>query len=119
MEFPWGFIVNAAVTAATKKRLFDQLVTLVRRRRKILVLGASGVGKTQLVRSLKEDMIDSIPASERTQFSERTKIIFDNLPFFFIDTPGHVHYARAPKRAVQSAIKKRVSAGMEVDAGHA
>jgi len=72
------------------------------------------VGKTQLVRSLEKDMVKSIPTLERTRFTEKTKVIVDNLPFLFIDTPGHILYKTTRMKAIQSAIKSRVSGILNV-----
>lgn len=114
MGYDWPIIVAQAALAAKQANLLDKLTVLLRRKRKILILGASGVGKTQLVRSLKDNVVKSIPASERTRFTEKTKVVLDNLPFLFIDTPGHIPYKRTRQKAIQNAIKDGVSGILNV-----
>lgn len=114
MGIPWAAITAEALTTAARAGLFDKLVALVRRKRKILILGASGAGKTLFIRSLKEVMVKSIPALERSQFSDKTEVIIDNLPFLFVDTPGYILYSMTRKKAIQSAIKRRVSGILNV-----
>lgn len=108
MAFPWLFVVEGG-TVLVKTGLLNKLVALVRRKKKILLLGASGVGKTQFVRALKEDIVRSIPRTERSKFTDKTRIVFENLPFLFIDTPGHVDSAAIRKKAIRSAIRTGVS----------
>lgn len=114
MSIPWDVIIGEGAKAAIKSDLFSKLLTLFKHKHKILVLGASGVGKTQLVRALKDDIVESIPASERTSFTEKTKIIFDGLPFLFVDTPGHIYYQSTRQKAIQSAIRTGVSGILNV-----
>lgn len=105
---PWSFAITGGLSIVSQPKVIQKLVALTRRKRKILVLGASGAGKTQLIRSLKEDVVASIPPSERTLFSTRTRIVLKNISFLFSDTPGLVTHKGARRRALQEAIKSHV-----------
>jgi len=109
MSSPWIGIATETLLAAGRAGLFNKLVVLLRRKKKILVLGASGVGKTQFIRSLKYDIVKSIPSFERSTFTDNTKVIIQNLPFLFIDAPGHIAYKQTRMKAIQMAIKNKVS----------
>ncbi len=108
MVDPWSFALTGAISIASQPKILQRLVALTRRKRKILVLGASGAGKTQLIRSLNEDVVASIPPSERTLFGTRTRTVLKNIPFLFIDTPGLVAHKGARRKALQEAIKSHV-----------
>lgn len=71
---------------AEKNGLFDFL----RSRHKVLVLGPSGVGKTQMIESFKNIIPEVIPAKDRTEIEDELghNISIQDVLFEFLDTPG-------------------------------
>lgn len=109
IPLPWGEILVGSAQAAHKAGLFKKLVALLKSRRKILVLGASGVGKSEFINSIKKEIIKAIPREERTVWTDNVKLIIDNLPFLFIDTPGHIEYKDERMNAIEDALLNGVT----------
>jgi len=64
------------------------------REQRILTVGATGTGKTMLLRALQETMIPRmIDELNRTQFFKEEQIRLQKQRFKFVDTPGHRVYA--------------------------
>jgi energy-coupling factor transporter ATP-binding protein EcfA2 len=68
--------------------LWKKLRSTLRRRKKILVLGASGAGKTQFVNSLISLLSERLSGRQRTISVQRRKVLVDEYPFLLLDTPG-------------------------------
>lgn len=82
---------------AKEQGWIDKLLSLAAKRHKILILGASGVGKSNLTSSLTTLAPEVIHHSRRTAGTPRTSIKYESVPFDIIDTPGQV-----PQRAVRT-----------------
>ena len=85
---------------AKEQGWIDQLLSFIKKRHKVLVLGSSGVGKTNFLKSLHTLIPEVIHYSTRTTGTPKSKIAIDNIPFAFIDTPGQENREREIK-AVQ------------------
>lgn len=94
MVISWGTIINGGVSAAkfiskeSNRNFFQKIYySLFRKKRKILILGASGSGKSQFIESLKNSK--GLVVVPRTHESESMKIDFFDYPIEVRDTPGH------------------------------
>src|ERR1700691_233054 len=97
------------IEIARKQGWLDRLVTLLRRKHKILVLGSSGVGKTACVESLTWTVPRTIDQINRTQFAQKHSIRLARQPFIFIDTPGQKLHGPRRLEAIRDAMKGRIS----------
>jgi hypothetical protein len=89
--------------------LWKQLASHFRRRRKILVLGASGAGKTQFINSIEKPLAQRLSQSERTVGVEKRKAVIDGYPIRFFDTPGQILDQAKRAEALKMAVRKSVS----------
>jgi energy-coupling factor transporter ATP-binding protein EcfA2 len=90
---------------ATKQGWLDKVVDAFRKKHKVLVLGSSGTGKTNLLRSLKKTLPEAIDMMNRTEFVTKQKLRILKQPFIFIDTPGQIPHAPRRKEAILEAVK--------------
>jgi hypothetical protein len=95
---------NTVVDDDKRKAIIKRFKLLVRKNRKIVLFGLSGVGKTQFIRSLKKNL--NIP--ERTDVTEKTGYELDDFPIQFIDTPGHSERQVSRKNEINNIIKHGV-----------
>lgn len=98
------------IEIGTAKRIYDiarkqgwgeRLLALFKKRYKVLVLGSSGVGKTNLIQSLTKDMPAVIHYSTRTTGIPASAIEIDEVPFSFIDTPGQEAHESVRMQAIR------------------
>lgn len=89
---------------AKKQGWIDSLLSLLKKKHKILVLGSSGVGKTNLLQSLSTLTPEVIHYSRRTSDSTKSKLTIDDIPFEFIDTPGQVDHSAIRMKAIRESI---------------
>ena len=74
-----------------------------------MVLGSSGVGKTNLIKSLTTPSPDVIDAVNRTEFAQQAEVKIGSQPFVFIDTPGQEHHQSRRLKAVREAVREGIS----------
>nr|VFK35204.1 MAG: small GTP-binding protein domain-containing protein [Candidatus Kentron sp. MB]VFK77193.1 MAG: small GTP-binding protein domain-containing protein [Candidatus Kentron sp. MB] len=86
---------------AKKQGWIDQLRSLFKKRYKVLMLGSSGVGKTNLIQSLTRDMPDVIHYSTRTAGAPASSMEIHSIPFSFIDTPGQEAHESVRMHAIR------------------
>lgn len=83
------------IEEADKRGWLDRLKQSFRKKHCVLILGSSGVGKTNFLASLKDNMAEAVEALNRTEFVQRNRISLSNEPFIFVDTPGQeLHQSR-------------------------
>jgi hypothetical protein len=75
----------------------------------ILVLGASGVGKTLLVRSLVDDNPMPISKDDRTGSPNAETVIIESVPFVITDTPGQSLQESIRREEIRKAMKSGVT----------
>ena len=87
----WKLIFDATTTGVgyivdEKKRedLLTKISLLINRKRKIVVFGNSGCGKSQFINSLK----DSVKIPTKTNTPEKIRFALEKFPIKLIDTPG-------------------------------
>jgi len=86
-----GLELSAAVYETSNKlRLAEVFRNWRLRKRAVVMMGHTGTGKTNLLRSLiaKADLIESISRYCRTQTAETCKLRIDRHPYRILDTPG-------------------------------
>lgn len=84
----WIEIAKKGYDIGAEFGLWKKLRSTLRRRKKILVLGASGTGKTQFVNSLMNPLSERLGGRQRTISVQRRKVLVDEYPFLLLDTPG-------------------------------
>lgn len=93
------------ISKAHKQGWLDRLASALRKKQHVLVLGATGTGKTVFLESLAEVVPRAIDLMNRTEFVEKHHIKISKRPFVFADTPGQIKHARERKSAIKEAIR--------------
>ena len=83
------------IKLARKQGWLDNLFSALRKKHRVLVLGTTGAGKTNLLASLTEAVPQAIDEINRTEFVKERALKIAKQPFIFIDTPGQAQH-RAP-----------------------
>jgi energy-coupling factor transporter ATP-binding protein EcfA2 len=115
-----GIELSTAVAAveliglAHKQGWFDTLLTALKTKHKVLVLGASGAGKTNFIDSLTEAVPNAIDIMNRTEFVTKNRIIIDKNPFIFIDTPGQIPHKTRRITAIRELMKEDIAGVINV-----
>jgi len=102
------------VELAEKQGWLDRLRTAWKKKHRILVLGASGAGKTNLLDSLTSAVPKAIDALNRTEFAERRSIRVARQPFIFVDTPGQQLHSSRRVRAIREGMSAGLSGVLNV-----
>lgn len=97
------------IKIAEKQGFLDQLLNIFRKKHRIIVLGSTGVGKSNLIKSLTEETPKAIETLNRTQFAKDHKIKISKNPFIFIDTPGEIEHKARREEVIRKAMKQEVS----------
>lgn len=93
---------------AQREGWIDKLREVFQRRNPVLVLGSTGVGKTQLLTSLKSVIPEAISMLSRTTVVEKSKLHIGKTPFEFVDTPGQRISDMQRSVASREALKSKV-----------
>lgn len=108
-------IAGAAVevmAVAVEQGWFEKLRNSLRRRQRIVIVGSTGVGKTNFLKAIAEPLPDAIDAINRSEFAKRHRLSIARQAFEFVDTPGQrLHEART-KAAIRDVLKKRGKVGV-------
>lgn len=97
------------VQLAHKQGWFDRLLTALRTKHRVLVLGPTGTGKTLFINSLTEAIPEAIDLMSRTEFVERKHIKITKHPFIFVDTPGQAHHRPRRIQAIREEMKEGIA----------
>ena len=95
--------ISKLVDLAVEQKWLDKLISALRKQHKVLVLGSTGVGKTNFIKSLTEELPEAIHHLTRTQFVKPHGMRVLEQPFVFIDTPGQ--YEARRMEAIREATK--------------
>ena len=82
----------------------DKLMSLLQKKYNVLVLGSSGVGKTNLLQSLVTLTPEIIHHSRRTTDTTKSSLKIEDIPFNFIDTPGQADHSSIRMKAIRQSI---------------
>ncbi len=99
---------------AHKQGWLEKLINVFRKKHKVLVLGSSGTGKTNLLQSMEEIAPKAIDQMNRTEFAQKHSISISKHPFIFIDTPGQKGHASRRKQAIREAMSTEISGVMNI-----
>jgi energy-coupling factor transporter ATP-binding protein EcfA2 len=103
-----------AVNLAVEQGWFSKLLNALKKKHRILVLGSTGVGKTNLLESLKAIVPPAISAMSRTEFVEKRGFKIETEPFIFIDTPGQIGHKARRRDAIREAMRDGISGVINV-----
>lgn len=109
---PWSAEqwVDAAIAACRigdEIGLWDRFRRFFQSKNRILVLGASGVGKTEFIQSLEHSPYE-LPPIMRTIRNERTEAILNDRSFVIVDTPGQLTNKPSRNEACMETLEKGV-----------
>jgi energy-coupling factor transporter ATP-binding protein EcfA2 len=102
------------VQELSKQGVFDRIIARFKDQKCILVLGSSGVGKSQLVQTIKTYLPDVIDRMDRTQANELHRLVFDKEVFRVIDTPGQEGHQAIRGEAIKEAMSRGTAAIVNV-----
>jgi len=94
---------------AIKQGWFDKLLNVFRKKCHLLVLGSTGVGKTNFLQSLTELIPNAIDQMNRTEFAQKHSVKIKKQPFVFVDVPGQALHSTRRIRAVREAMSGKLS----------
>lgn len=106
-------LIDVIVTAY-EQGWVQRLVDMFKRTHRVLLLGATGTGKSQLLKSLTTLMPEAISYMNRTQFAELHRLRIGKTPFEFIDTPGDVLKKPERLRAIRVSMRKGLTGVINV-----
>jgi energy-coupling factor transporter ATP-binding protein EcfA2 len=99
----WG---EALLEEAEKGGWLGKLLARFKKPVRVIVLGSTGTGKTNLLESLTKTLPDAIDAMNRTEFAERHKIRIKGKPFVFVDLPGQKGHSHRRLSAIRDAMTR-------------
>lgn len=98
--------INRILETAEKHGLIDKIKELFARKRTVLLLGTSGVGKTSLLDSLNGLVPDAIHHLTRTEIAKKHRMKFDGANIVFLDTPGQEHHGSRRMEAIRQSMRQ-------------
>ncbi len=107
-------VVGELVKLAKKQGWQDRLLNVFRKQHKILLLGSTGVGKTNMLQSLTELVPVAIDYLSRTEFARKHHGKISRQPFIFIDTPGQVLHRSRRGEEIRNAMKDGIDGVINV-----
>lgn len=110
----WARAARKFLETAVKEGWIDRFLNALRRKHRVIVLGATGVGKTNLIHSLTEDAPKAIHYMNRTEARENHVIKISDQPFVFIDLPGQRLHVSRRKQAIQQAMAQGIACVLDV-----
>ena len=98
-------LLVSLVKLAHKQGWLDRLLTSLRKKHPILVLGSSVAGKTAFLQSLTATVPNAIDRMVRTEFAQKHPLRIAKEPFVFTDTPGQTLHRSRRIQAIREAMK--------------
>lgn len=102
------------INKAHKQGWLDRLVTAVRKKHRVLVLGSTGVGKTNFLTSLTESIPTAVDIMNRTEIAKKHRLKIQKSPFMFVDTPGQEQHKTIRLKAIREALASGISGVINV-----
>ena len=90
------------------EKLFNKIF---KRNKQILVLGATGAGKTQFLNSLNKEL-ENIQVTYSSQANQKNFTKIDKIPISFLDTPGQGQKIEVRKREIQNLVRENKYEGI-------
>ena len=100
---------SKALEKIGKSKGFDRLLNVFRKKHRILVLGATGAGKSNFLHSLAESAPATIDAMNRTEFAQKHSLKISQNLFVFVDTPGQAKHKPRRIQAIREAMSANIS----------
>jgi energy-coupling factor transporter ATP-binding protein EcfA2 len=97
-------IIATLLKEAEKQGIFDRLRTAFRSKPRILLLGSTGTGKTNLLESLSNPHPAAIHREDRTLYTEAKNLIVNSKAYRFIDTTGDETRGDDRNKAMREAM---------------
>jgi energy-coupling factor transporter ATP-binding protein EcfA2 len=102
-------LANLLLEQAEKQGLIDRLTIAFKKKPRVLLLGATGTGKSNFLESLSVERPEPIARANRTVFPEAHLLTVEGTrPYRFVDTPGDT--SPAMKDARIDAIRESLGA---------
>jgi len=89
---------------AKKQGWLDKAINVFKKKHRILILGSTGVGKTNLLTAIQETTPEAISHMNRTEFAQEHSLQISGSPFIFIDTPGQISHDARRLEAIRSEL---------------
>lgn len=95
------------IQIAQKQSFFKRLATFAKRPNYVLVLGSTGVGKSQFIESLTSAAAPAIDRMDRTQHDPEQTVILAKKKLTITDTPGQTAHRSVRTRAILRRMSKK------------
>lgn len=103
-----GKLVDEVVELAKKQGLVNRVINNFRKQHTVLIVGTTGVGKSNLLDSLTQFSPDPIDHMNRSETNKKHRILIDEIPFTVIDTPGQLAHRSRRLDAIRKALSEDV-----------
>lgn len=111
----WATLAEGAIEVGKQAGFWKKIRRAIRRKKHILILGASGTGKTQFLHSLKDQNAAALDAAfQRTVSVEKRSVVLDEYPFLLIDTPGQQLDQSKRRKAIAEAFTRGIEGVVNV-----
>lgn len=107
LELQVSKALTEAYNFAEKQGLLQSFLNFFKKKHRVLVLGSSGVGKTQLIRSLTDVVPELVSVIERTKFPKISKLSVNQHLFEFLDTPGELNKTEIREKVLKEAVDRK------------
>lgn len=97
--------IEQIVEIAIKQGWVDRILAAISKQRRIVLLGSSGVGKTNFLNSLRQFPPQAISYLNRTQYATTAPLKLKRR-FALVDTPGDITYTHARLDAIRQNISR-------------
>jgi len=101
-----SFVVTL-LKEAEKQGLVKRLLAVLKKKPRILLLGCTGTGKTNLLESLVKSDASAIRREDRTLYNEARNLIVKGKPYRFIDMTGDLSRSDDRIQAMREAMAAR------------
>jgi hypothetical protein len=98
--------VEQVVDTAIEQGWLDKIVSALSTKRRITLLGSTGVGKTNFLNSLKKFPPAAISYVNRTRYASDHDLKLSKRKFTLVDTPGDVGYTAARLRTLRENMTR-------------
>lgn len=99
-------VIESIVKVAEEQGWIDKLIDYFSKKHKIIILGCSGAGKTELIKSIESLNPEIIHYASRTRDKAISKIKINKVLFEFIDLPGEEQDLSIRNQAILEHIKE-------------
>lgn len=100
-------LLGALGGLAKRLGLIERLAELLASRRKVIVVGSTGVGKTALIKSLVEAEARIISAMDRTVLTKKDKASLKGKKLFTFDMPGEMTKAGVDNKLLKTVLNSK------------